>query len=101
MLDSNAHGFFVTLLDLADTDLTDLGMVHDMGCSILATLENLSSLNLSQNERITNRGAAALAALTNLKTLNLSNTRVNSNALMSFRGLVKLKSLALYGCLGI
>ena len=60
-----AHGFFVTSLDLADTDLTNL--------------ENLSSLKLSQNERITNRGVAALAALTN----------------------IKLKSLALYGCLGI
>ena len=72
-----------------------------MGCTILATVESLTSLNLSQNERITNRGAAALAALTNLRALNLSNTRVNSSALRFFAGLVKLQSLAMYGCRGI
>lgn len=77
------------------------GVVGDMGCTALATLENLTSLNLSQNERITNRGAAALAALTNLKALNLSNTRVNASALRFFSGLLKLQSLALYGCRGI
>ena len=77
------------------------GGVGDPGCTVLATLENLTSLNLSQNERITNRGAAALAALSNLKALNLSNTRVNSSALRFFGGLVKLQSLALYGCRGI
>lgn len=77
------------------------GGVGDVGCTALARLENLSCLNLSQNERITNRGAAALAALTNLKILNLSNTRVNSAALRFFGGLLKLQSLALYGCRGI
>jgi len=77
------------------------GGVGDLGCTLLACLENLTSLNLSQNERITNRGAAALAALTNLKALNLSNTRVNSSALRFFSGLLKLQSLALYGCRGI
>lgn len=77
------------------------GGVGDLGCTALATLENLTSLNLSQNERISNRGAAALAALTNLKILNLSNTRVNSSALRFFGGLLKLQSLALYGCRGI
>lgn len=77
------------------------GGVGDMGCAFLATLENLTSLNLSQNERITNRGAAALAALSNLKTLNLSNTRVTSSALVHFSDLVKLQSIALYGCRGI
>jgi hypothetical protein len=56
---------------------------------------------LSQNERITNRGAAALAALTNLRALNLSNTKVTSSALRLFAGLVRLKSLALYGCRGL
>lgn len=70
-------------------------------CTLLASLENLTSLNLSQNERITNRGAAALAALSNLKSLNLSNTRVNANALKFLGGLLKLQSLALYGCRGI
>jgi len=77
------------------------GGIGDMGCTALATLENLTCLNLSQNERITNRGAAALAALKNLKALNLSNTRVNSSALRFFGDLVKLQSLALYGCRGI
>lgn len=61
----------------------------------------MTSLNLSQNERITNRGAAALAALGNLRALNLSNTRVNSGALRFFRLLVRLQSLALYGCDGV
>lgn len=69
-----------------------------MGCAHLATLSNLTSLNLSQNESITNRGAAALAALSNLKALNLSNTCVSSDALKYFGGLLKLQSLALYGC---
>jgi Leucine-rich repeat (LRR) protein len=77
------------------------GGVGDAGCTRLAMLEKLTSLNLSQNERISNRGAAALAALTNLKALNLSNTRVNSSALCFFGGLLKLQSLALYGCHGI
>jgi hypothetical protein len=74
------------------------GGVGDLGCAHLATLSNLTSLNLSQNERITNRGAAALAALTNLKALNLSNTYVTPDALRFFSGLLKLQSLALYGC---
>jgi len=77
------------------------GGVGDHGCTLLATLDRLTSLNLSQNERLSNRGAAALAALSNLKTLNLSNTRVNSVALQFFSGLLKLQSLALYGCSGI
>jgi len=77
------------------------GGVGDLGCTLLATLDNLTSLNLSQNERITNRGAAALAALMNLKALNLSNTRVNTSALKFFSGLLKLQSLALYGCRGL
>ena len=64
-------------------------------------MENLTSLNLSQNERISNRGAAALAALGNLRALNLSNTRVNSGALRFFSSLVRLQSLALYGCEGV
>lgn len=70
----------------------------DFGCAHLATLSNLTSLNLSQNESITNRGAASLAALSNLKALNLSNTCVTSDALKFFSGLLKLQSLALYGC---
>lgn len=74
------------------------GGVGDFGCAQLATLSNLESLNLSQNERITNQGAAALAALTNLKALNLSNTCVTPIALKYFSGLLKLQSLALYGC---
>jgi hypothetical protein len=77
------------------------GGISDLGCTMLATLDNLTSLNLSQNERISNRGAAALAALSNLKSLNLSNTRVNSAALVHFSDLMKLQSLALYGCRGI
>jgi len=77
------------------------GGIGDLGCAALATLENLTSLNLSQNERITNRGAAALAALSNLKALNLSNTRVTSSALIHFSDMMKLQSLALYGCRGI
>lgn len=74
------------------------GGIADFGCAHLATLSNLTSLNLSQNESITNRGAASLAALTNLKALNLSNTCVTPDALKFFGGLVKLQSLALYGC---
>ena len=74
------------------------GGVDDLGCAHLATLSNLTSLNLSQNESITNRGAASLAALSNLKALNLSNTCVTSDALKFFSGLLKLQSLALYGC---
>ncbi len=93
-----------------------------MGCAHLATLSNLTSLNLSQNEDITNRGAASIAALSNLKALNLSKTRVDSGELLGyssfaaieicltlhiffisgalkyFSGLLKLQSLALYGC---
>ena len=68
---------------------------------MLSGLENLTSVNLSQNERITNQGARSLTALKNLKALNLSNTRVNAAALRYFGGLVKLQSLALYGCRGI
>ena len=56
---------------------------------------------MCQNERISNKGAAALAALTKLKSLNLSNTSVSTSALRFFSGLVKLQSLALYGCRGI
>ena len=74
------------------------GGVADLGCAHLATLSNLTSLNLSQNESITNRGAASLAALSNLKALNLSNTCVTSDAIKFFSNLVKLQSLALYGC---
>ena len=40
----------------------------------------------------------SLAALSNLKAVNLSKTRVNSGALKFFSGLVRLQSLALYGC---
>lgn len=88
------------------TSLTSLelcgGGVGDFGCAHLASrLDNLTSLNLSQNERITNRGAAALAALRGLKALNLSNTRVTSGCLKFLGELVKLQSLALYGCQGI
>ena len=61
----------------------------------------MTSLNLSQNDRITNRGAAALASLSNLKTLNLSNTQVNAGALRFLSSLVRLQSLALYGCEGV
>lgn len=77
------------------------GGVGDLGCTLLSSLENLTSLNLSQNERISNRGAASLAGLKNLRALNLSNTRVNASALRFLGGLVKLQSLALYGCRGI
>lgn len=109
----------LTSLDVFSGRITDAGCVHiakiksleslelcgggigDLGCSLLASVDNLKSLNLSQNERITNRGAAALATLLNLKALNLSNTRVSSAALRFFSGLLKLQSLALYGCRGI
>jgi hypothetical protein len=74
------------------------GSIGDLGCAHLATLPSLTSLNLSQNESITNCGAAALSTLTNLRALNLSNTGVNSDALKFFGGLLKLQSLALYGC---
>ena len=74
------------------------GGVGDLGCAHIATLSNLTSLNLSQNEGVTNRGAACLAALTNLQCLNLSNTSVSPDALKFFAGLLKLQSLALYGC---
>jgi Leucine-rich repeat (LRR) protein len=103
-------------LDVFSGRITDAGCVHiakikslelcgggigDLGCSLLASLENLTSLNLSQNDLITNRGAAAVATLTNLKALNLSNTQVDSSALRFFSGLLKLQSLAIYGCRGI
>jgi hypothetical protein len=39
--------------------------------------------------------------LTNLKALNLSNTKVTSAALRFLGGLLKLQSLAMYGCRGI
>ena len=77
------------------------GGISDMGCTLLAQLDNLTSLNLSQNERITNRGASSLSALRNLKALNLSNTRVTASALQYFGHMLKLQSLALYGCRGI
>jgi hypothetical protein len=103
-------------LDIFSGRITDVGCLHlariksleslelcgggigDMGCSLIAKLENLTSLNLSQNERITNQGGAALAALVNLKTLNLSHTRVTSSVLVHFSELIKLQSLALFGC---
>ena len=72
-----------------------------MGCVHLSSLSNLTSLNLSQNERITNCGARSLSTLSNLKALNLSNTGVTADALNYFGGLVKLQSLALYGCRSI
>jgi hypothetical protein len=93
-------GHIATIQSLESLELCG-GGVGDLGCTLLASLENLTCLNLSQNERITNRGAAALATLTNLKALNLSNTRVNSSALRFFSGLLKLQSLALYGCRGV
>jgi len=110
------RGLPLTSLDLFSSRVTDLGCeylskiktltslelcgggIADLGCAHLATISNLTSLNLSQNGSITNCGAASLAALTNLKALNLSNTCVNSNALKFFEGLLKLQSLALYGC---
>lgn len=106
----------LTSLDLFSSRVTDIGCVYlskietltslelcgggisDLGCSQIATMSSLTSLNLSQNESITNCGAAALSALTNLEALNLSNTSVNSNALKFFEGLLKLQSLAMYGC---
>lgn len=107
-------------LDIFSGRISDIGCVHlgkikslerlelcgggigDLGCTYLVeNLPNLTSLNLAQNEQITNIGASAIASLVNLKSLNLSNTRVNTNALVFFKGLRQLQSLAMYGCRGV
>jgi Leucine-rich repeat (LRR) protein len=107
-------------LDIFSGRISDIGCVHlgkikslerlelcgggigDLGCThLVENLPNLTSLNLAQNEQITNIGASAISSLVNLKSLNLSNTRVNTNALVFFKGLRQLQSLAMYGCRGV
>jgi len=76
-------------LDLADTDLTDLGMVH------LAKFSNLTRLSLFYCN-ITNAGLRHLSAISTLEILNLDSREISDNGLAHLRTLSNLKSLDIF-----
>eukprot|EP00934_Nitzschia_sp_Nitz4_P009044 Nitzschia sp. Nitz4//scaffold14_size191712//154002//156659//NITZ4_001750-RA/size191712-processed-gene-0.80-mRNA-1//-1//CDS//3329537008//9034//frame0 len=76
-------------LDLADTELTDLGMVH------LAKFQSLQRLSLFYCN-ISSRGLRHLAKLTSLEVLNLDSREIDDSGLVHLRHLTKLKSLDVF-----
>lgn len=88
-------------LDLADTDLSDAGMVH------LAKFTKLRSLSLFYCN-ITNTGLRHISQLTRLEALNLDSREIGDDGLWHLRNLKNLKSLDIFsgritdgGCLHI
>eukprot|EP00543_Licmophora_paradoxa_P011220 CAMPEP_0202458294 /NCGR_PEP_ID=MMETSP1360-20130828/24288_1 /ASSEMBLY_ACC=CAM_ASM_000848 /TAXON_ID=515479 /ORGANISM="Licmophora paradoxa, Strain CCMP2313" /LENGTH=774 /DNA_ID=CAMNT_0049078775 /DNA_START=145 /DNA_END=2469 /DNA_ORIENTATION=+ len=76
-------------LDLADTDLTDMGMIH------LKKLRNLSRLSLFYCN-ITNAGLRHISHLTKLEVLNLDSREISDSGLAHLRTLKNLKSLDIF-----
>lgn len=79
----------LTSLDLADTDLSDLGMAH------LPKFENLTRLSLFFCN-ITNAGLCHLAGMSNLEVLNLDSREIGDEGLSHLRTLTKLRSLDVF-----
>lgn len=76
-------------LDLADTDLTDRGMVH------LPKFTNLTRLSLFYSN-ITNAGLSHLAYIPTLEILNLDSREISDDGLAHLRSLSNLKSLDIF-----
>lgn len=79
----------LTSLDLADTELSDLGMVH---ISKFSALQRLSLFYCN----ITNSALRHLSALTNLEVLNLDSREIGDSGLWHLRNLKNLKSLDIF-----
>lgn len=79
----------LTSLGLADTDLTDLGMVH------LHKFKKLSRLSLFYCN-ISNAGLRHIAGMTNLEILNLDSREIGDNGLVYLTSLKKLRSLDIF-----
>jgi len=89
----------LTSLDLADTNLTDAGMVH------IAKFTKLNKLSLFYCN-ISNHGLRHLSSLTNLEVLNLDSRDISDEGLAHLVGLPNLRSLDVfsgrithYGCI--
>jgi hypothetical protein len=76
-------------LDLADTELSDLGMVH------IAKFKKLKRLSLFYCN-LTNNSLRHLSALSNLEVLNLDSREIGDNGLWHLRNLQHLKSLDIF-----
>ena len=76
-------------LDLADTDLTDLGMVH------LPKFKQLTRLSLFYCN-ITNGGLRHIAELASLEELNLDSREISDSGLGHLRKLKKLRCLDVF-----
>ncbi|KAG7360712.1 leucine rich repeat LRR-containing protein [Nitzschia inconspicua] len=76
-------------LDLADTDLSDLGMVH------IAKFKKLKKLSLFYCN-LTNSSLRHLSKLTELEVLNLDSREISDAGLFHLVGLGKLKSLDIF-----
>jgi hypothetical protein len=76
-------------LDLADTDLTDMGMAH------LPKFTNLTRLSLFYCN-ITNAGLCHLASMTSLEVLNLDSREISDAGLIHLHSLKNLKSLDIF-----
>jgi Leucine-rich repeat (LRR) protein len=91
----------LTSLDLADTDLSDVGMVH------IAKFKKLKRLSLFYCN-LTNSSLRHLSNLTELEVLNLDSREISDAGLFHLLRLAKLKSLDIFsgritdtGCLHI
>lgn len=89
----------LTALDLADTDVTDMGMAH------IAKFSKMKKLSLFYCN-ITNAGLRHLSTLTSLEELNLDSRDVGDEGLSHLRSLTKLRALDIfsgrvtdYGCM--
>lgn len=76
-------------LDLADTDLTDMGMQH------IAKFRKLQRLSIFYCD-VSNRGLRHLAQLHDLETLNLDSRDISDEGLRYLRKLTKLKNLDIF-----
>jgi len=79
----------LTSLDLADTELTDLGMVH------IGKFTKLKRLSLFYCN-ISNGGLRHLAKLSELEVLNLDSREIGDDGLWHLRNLKQLKSLDIF-----
>jgi len=76
-------------LDLADTELSDLGMVH------ISKFKKLKRLSLFYCN-LTNSSLRHLSMLSNLEVLNLDSREIGDSGLWHLRTLKKLKSLDIF-----
>lgn len=79
----------LTLLDLSDTDVSDLGMVQ------LGKMKTLKSLSLLYCN-ITGNGVRHIMGLRNLEYLNMDKREVSDDGLRQVRQLTKLKHLDIF-----